>query len=410
MDNEKNTFYNDFKSGDFKKGGSPEPPKQTPAPSAQGGSTPTVDLKNSFLYSRMQLMRSAVEGFTREQMGNVAQNLMSVDCEKFAKAHPEFPACDELLYIRGGIETPGTEAYDRYNRYREMFPDPVPAVTRAYDELNRWAETHPGDNLALVILAAFEEVRGENDTVDRKLWQVLENEGKGLPAEDAMLLFAQLGLTCDLDGWITRNFGIATPVKSQVAADSSTRSATPGNTVKTSVAGISGGVAKLTEGLPKAQKVAFFLAAAAAILYLLSIFRGILYVIPAAAAALLAYQILKGKDLSAGNTLMAVPMTLTTVLGVFSLLRSFRFLFSPLSLLSGLLSVAVTVVLWLAVLGRMTDRRKLAAVLIGGLAVQLVLSLLFGGSYLFPRLAGVCTGAAYLIVAYLTFQDALKSK
>ena len=77
MDNEKNSFRNDFKSADFKKSGpEPEKPAPTPAPvpSAQGGAA-DVDLKKSFLYSRMQLMRSAVEGFSYEQMSNVAQNL-----------------------------------------------------------------------------------------------------------------------------------------------------------------------------------------------------------------------------------------------------------------------------------------------------------------------------------------------
>ena len=408
---EKNVFNRDFKDSMKTEPGAGK--TETPAPRSQGTVTADgVDLKKSFLYSRLEVMRSATEGFTYEQLSNVAQNLASLDCEKFAKAHPEFPAFNELMYIRSGIEEPGTEGYDRLAMYAGMFSDPVSAITRAVDELERWCDTHPGDSLGQVVLGQFEELRGDRESVNRRLYQVLQNESAGFPTEDAMLLWAQLGIICDFDSWISRNFGISTPVKSEAEAPKTgTRSSGGGQSAKAAGSAVAGKLAGLTDGLPLIRKVAFFAAAGAAVLNLLAVFGGILNVLPAAACALLAYLILKGKDLERGSTLMAVPKTVTAGLGLLSYLSVLRWRPGILSLLPLLLGAALAVVLWLAVLGRTTDRRKLAVLLVGGFAVEILLTLVFGRVYrFFGLLAALGFSAAYLLVAYMTYKDALKSK
>ncbi len=412
MDADRNNFKNDFKK-DLKGGGSdpgktPQPTPQ-PAPRAQGTVTPDgVDLKKSFLYSRLELIRTATEGFTREQLSNVAQNLASLDCEKFAQAHPDFSAFNELMYIRSGLEEAGTEGYRRLAMYAEMFPEPVPAVIRAVDALTDWCGDHPEDSLAQVILGQFEELRGERESVNRRLNQVLINESRGLPTDDAMLLWAQMAIICDFDGWITRNFGIPTPVKSEVSGSKEDTTCS-GGSAKTAASAAASGVAAQVNGLPMIRKVAFFAAAGAAVLSLLAAFRGFSNLLGVAAAALLAYLILKGKDLEKGNVLMAVPKTLNAVVGVLSLLTLLRWRVSILLMIPLLISLALTVVLWLAVLGRMTDRRKLAVLLVGGFAAEILLTLLFGRSMgFFGLLASLGYSAAYLLIAYLTYKDALK--
>ena len=68
-------------------------------------------------------------------------------------------------------------------------------------------------------------------------------------------------------------------------------------------------------------------------------------------------------------------------------------------------------VLWLVVLGRMPERRKAAVLLVGGLVVEMALGLLFGGrgfGNFLSMLAGLAFNFAYLVIAYLTYKDALK--
>lgn len=409
MDAEKNTFSKDFKNAVKTETGSGK--TEQPEPRSQGSVTADgVDLKKSFLYSRLEVMRNATEGFSYEQLSNVAQNLASVDCEKFAKAHPDFPAFNELMYIRSGIEEPGTEGYDRLAIYAGMFSDPVSAITRAVDEMGKWCDVHPGDSLAQVILGQFEELRGDRESVNRRLYQVLQNESAGFPTEDAMLLWAQLGIICDFDGWISRNFGISTPVKSEAEAP---KAITRGGeqTSRGTASAVSGKLAGLVDGLPMIRKVAFFASAGAAVLYLLSMLSGSFSLVSAVASALLAYLILKGKDMDRGSTLMAVPKTLTAALSLLGYIRVLRWRPGILSLLPLLLGAALAAVLWLSVLGRMTDRRKLAVLLVGGFAVEILLTLVAGRFYgFFGLLAALGFNAAHLLIAYLTFKDALKKK
>ena len=381
-------------------------------PVSNGTVTPdVVDLKKSFLYSRIDVMRSATEGFSYEQLSNVAQNLASLDCEKFAKAHPDFPAFNELMYIRGGIEEEGTPGYNNYALYTNMFPDPVPAVTRAVDEMTKWCAAHPEDSLAQVTLGQFEELKGDRESVNRRLYQVLVNESKGIKNDDAMLLWAQLAIICDFDGWINRTYGIPTPVKSEDAAPQESTRSTGG--VKTGAATVSSKVTGQVNALPLARKVAFLAAAGATVVYLLRTFASFSHLFLALAAALLAYLILKGKDLEKGSAVMAVPKTITAVMGLLlsliSILRWWRP--SILFFLPTLLGIAIAVVLWLVVLGRMPERRKAAVLLVGGLVVEMALGLLFGGrgfGNFLSMLAGLAFNFAYLVIAYLTYKDALK--
>ena len=384
-----------------------------PVTAAHGTVTPDgVDLKNSFLYSRIEVMRSATEGFSYEQLSNVAQSLASLNCERFAKAHPDFPAFNELMYIRGGIEEEGTPAYNNYAVYTNMFPDPVAAVTRAVDEMTKWCAAHPEDSLAQVTLGQFEELRGDRESVNRRLYQVLVNESKGVKDDDAMLLWAQLALICNFDGWITTNFGIPTPVKSDVKdSEETTRSTGTAGTAGAAIT--SSKLAGQIQALPKLRQIAFLAAAGSAVLQLLMLLRGISYVIPVIAAALLAYLIMKGNDLSEGSKLMAVPETLVAAMDVLSAIYILRWWRpSILFLLPVLLGVALAVVLWMTVLGRMKDRRTAGMLLLGLSAAEIVLVLLFGGRGSFlnfiAKLAALAFAFAYLVMAYLTYKDDLK--
>ena len=387
----------------------------TAAPRAVASGTVTpdgVDLKKSFLYSRIEVMRSATEGFSYEQLSNVAQSLASLDCEKFAKAHPDFPAFNELMYIRGGIEEVGTPGYNNYALYTNMFSDPVPAVTRAVDEMTKWCAAHPEDSLAQVTLGQFEELRGDRESVNRRLYQVLVNESKGVKNDDAMLLWAQLAQICNFDGWITATFGIPTPVKSEVEASTETTRST-GTAAAAESAASSSKLAGQIRTLPKLRQIAFLAAAGSAVLQLLMLLRGISYVIPVIAAALLAYLIMKGNDLSEGSKFMAVPKTLTAAMGVVSIITVFRWWHPPvLFLLPTLLAVALAAVLWMTVLGRMKDRRGAGLLLLALLAVEMLMTLLFGGrgsfSSFIAMLAALAFDFAYLVIAYLTYKDALK--
>ena len=141
--------------------------------------------------------------------------------------------------------------------------------------------------------------------------------------------------------------------------------------------------------------------------------RGISYVIPVIAAALLAYLIMKGNDLSEGSKFMAVPKTLTAAMGVVSIITVFRWWHPPvLFLLPTLLAVALAAVLWMTVLGRMKDRRGAGLLLLALLAVEMLMTLLFGGrgsfSSFIAMLAALAFDFAYLVIAYLTYKDALK--
>ena len=240
-----------------------------------------------------------------------------------------------------------------------MFPDPVPAVTRAVDEMTKWCAAHPEDSLAQVTLGQFEELKGDRESVNRRLYQVLVNESKGIKNDDAMLLWAQLAIICDFDGWINRTYGIPTPVKSEAAAPQESTRSTGG--VKTGAATVSSKVTGQVNALPLARKVAFLAAAGATVVYLLRTFA------------------------------------------------NFSHLF--LALAAALLGIAIAVVLWLVVLGRMPERRKAAVLLVGGLVVEMALGLLFGGrgfGNFLSMLAGLAFNFAYLVIAYLTYKDALK--